>query len=75
MAYIRRAMGTLIEQLHATLGLAATRVPSMARAVKPRGGLHLQLHLRCDPALGPLADDPRFRPLLITPRPNVPRGC
>ena len=41
----------------------------------PRAGLHFQLHVRCDPALDPLADDPRFRALLIKARPRPSRGC
>jgi tetratricopeptide (TPR) repeat protein len=41
----------------------------------PRANLHFQLHLRCDPALDPIADDPRFRALLITPRPAPSQGC
>jgi tetratricopeptide (TPR) repeat protein/predicted RNase H-related nuclease YkuK (DUF458 family) len=41
----------------------------------PRAHLHFQLHVRCDPALDPLAGDPRFRAVLITPRPGPSRGC
>jgi tetratricopeptide (TPR) repeat protein len=52
-----------------------TRALDWLEQFAPRAGLHFQLHLRCDPALDPLADDPRFRALLIKPRPTPPRGC
>lgn len=43
--------------------------------VSPRANLHFQMHVRCDPALDPLAGDPRFRAVLITPRRGPARGC
>jgi tetratricopeptide (TPR) repeat protein len=41
----------------------------------PRQDQHFQLHIRCDPALDPIADHPRFRALLVTPRPGPGAGC
>jgi len=40
---------------------------------KPRGDVHFQLHLRCDPPFDPIAEDPRFNALLAMPRPA--KGC
>ena len=41
----------------------------------PGADLHFQLHLRCDPPFAPLAAMPRFRALLVTPRPPGSLGC
>lgn len=46
----------------------------LARVEQPHD-LHFQLHLRCDPALDPVAADPRFRKLLLTPRPPHNAAC
>jgi len=42
---------------------------------QPRRDLHFQLHLRCDPPFDSIAADPRFRALLIQPRPPAGQGC
>ncbi len=59
---------------YAALGDAGRAVAWLEGFV-PRAGLHFQLHIRCDPALDPLAADPRFRALLLSPRPDPSRGC
>jgi tetratricopeptide (TPR) repeat protein len=59
---------------YAALGDAPHAVAWLER-FSPREGLHFQLHIRCDPALDPIAGDSRFRALLITPRPGPSRGC
>ena len=41
----------------------------------PSADLHFQAHLRCDAPFDPIADDPRFRALLVMPRPAAPKGC
>jgi tetratricopeptide (TPR) repeat protein len=42
---------------------------------EPVEDTHFQLHLRCDPPFDPIADEPRFRRLLVRPRPPSGRGC
>jgi tetratricopeptide (TPR) repeat protein len=39
------------------------------------GDLHFQLHLRCDPPLDPLHENPRFRALLLLPVTPAGKGC
>jgi Tfp pilus assembly protein PilF len=58
---------------HAALGDPVQAVAWLER-YSPRGDQHFQLHLRCDPAFDPIAGAPRFRALLVTPRPG-PLGC
>jgi tetratricopeptide (TPR) repeat protein len=58
---------------YAAVGNPARAIEWLARFT-PRASLHFQLHLRCDPPLDPLADDPRFKALLLTPRPGA-AGC
>ncbi|HUF12630.1 MAG TPA: protein kinase [Longimicrobiales bacterium] len=45
------------------------------RRYEPAASLHFQLHLRCDPTFAAIDADPRFRALLLTPRPPARRGC
>ncbi len=45
------------------------------RQYRPLNDLHLQLHLRCDPPFASIETDPRFRSLLLVPRPARPGGC
>ncbi len=42
---------------------------------RPREDLHFQLHLRCDPPLEPVADEPRFAALLLGGRPRTAERC
>lgn len=37
--------------------------------------MHFQLHLRCSPTFAPLQDDPRFKAMLVLPRPSRGSHC
>jgi tetratricopeptide (TPR) repeat protein len=63
-----------LAEAYAALG-DADRAVAWLRGYAPLADLHFQLHLRCDPPLGPIENDPRFRALLLTPRPTGSRGC
>jgi tetratricopeptide (TPR) repeat protein/tRNA A-37 threonylcarbamoyl transferase component Bud32 len=45
------------------------------RRYSPSADVHFQMHIRCDVPFDSIANDPRFRSLLITPRPPAPKGC
>jgi tetratricopeptide (TPR) repeat protein/tRNA A-37 threonylcarbamoyl transferase component Bud32 len=61
-------------QPYAALGDPAHAAAWLER-YKPSADLHFQLHIRCDPPFDPIADHPRFRALLLVPRPTAPKGC
>jgi serine/threonine protein kinase/tetratricopeptide (TPR) repeat protein len=61
-------------QAHAAVG-ATDRAIAWIRRYTPSNDLHFQLHLRCDPPFDPIAADPRFRALLLAPRPAGSQGC
>ena len=63
-----------LAQAYAGLGDAGHAV-AWLRRYTPLNDLHFQLHLRCDPPFAAIEDDPRFRSLLVVPRPPRPRGC
>ena len=59
---------------YAALGDRGHAIAWLARYT-PSGDLHFQAHMRCDPPFDPIANDQRFRSLLIMPRPPAPQGC
>ena len=67
--------------LHTAVWLAAAYVAlgDVNRALEwlqrytPTADLHFQIHLRCDPPFAAIERDPRFRSLLLDPRPTG--GC
>jgi tetratricopeptide (TPR) repeat protein len=61
-------------QVYAALGDADRAVAWLTR-YQPRGSLHFQLHLRCDPPFDPIVSDRRFRSLLTLPAPLPGGGC
>ncbi|MGH7586287.1 MAG: protein kinase domain-containing protein [Gemmatimonadales bacterium] len=69
--------------LHAAVNLAqawaalgeADHAIAWLQQYSPAADLHFQLHLRCDPPFDAVAADPRFRTLLMMPRPEAPGGC
>jgi tetratricopeptide (TPR) repeat protein len=75
-SYSPAPLHTVIYMAEAYAGLGdADRAVAWLRGYTPRGDLHFQLHLRCDPPLAPIETDPRFAALLLTPRPGGSRGC
>jgi len=63
-----------LAQAYGALGDADRALAWLLRFA-PRQNLHFQLHLRCDPPFDPIAGDPRFRALLLQPRPPAGQGC
>lgn len=63
-----------LAQAYAALGEAQRAVHWLSR-YEPRGDLHFQLHLRCDPPFAPIVGDQRFQSLLTLPAPPPGRGC
>ena len=63
-----------ISEAYAGLGDAGHAIEWLRRYL-PLNDLHFQLHLRCDPPFVPIENDPRFRALLLKPRPGGSRGC
>ncbi|HEU4829337.1 MAG TPA: protein kinase [Gemmatimonadales bacterium] len=64
--------GVYLAHAYAVSGDATAAIDWLTR-VSPRDDLHFQLHLRCDPPFDAIAEDPRFRALLVAPRPRT--GC
>jgi tRNA A-37 threonylcarbamoyl transferase component Bud32/tetratricopeptide (TPR) repeat protein len=71
---------TYLTLLHTAVYLAEAKaavgdidgaLKSLGRYGTPRD-MHFQLHLRCSPTFAPVENDPRFRGMLVIPRP--PRG-
>jgi tetratricopeptide (TPR) repeat protein len=63
-----------LAQAYAGLGDADHAIAWLQRYA-PVNDLHFQLHLRCDPPFAAIETDPRFRSLLVMPRPAGSRGC
>ncbi|HWA58126.1 MAG TPA: protein kinase [Gemmatimonadales bacterium] len=63
-----------LAQAWAALG-ETDRAIAWLRRYQPSDDTHFQLHLRCDPPFGPVAQDPRFRKLLRGTRPPGSAGC
>ena len=73
-AYSPLPLHTAVFLANAYAGLGdVTRAVGWLRRYSPRNDLHFQLHLRCDPSFAPIERDPRFRQLLLMPRPE--EGC
>ena len=67
---------TAVYLAHAYAALGdADHAIAWLRRYTPRNDLHFQQHLRCDPPFTPIQRDPRFRSLLLAPRPETPGGC
>jgi tetratricopeptide (TPR) repeat protein len=63
-----------VAQAHAAVGDADGALAWLGR-FEPRGDIHFQFHLRCDPPFDRLRNDDRFRALLVTPSPPRGQGC
>ncbi len=75
-SYHPTPLHTAIDIAEAYVGLRDTghALAWLTRVEQPHD-LHFQLHLRCDAPLDPIASDPRFRRLLLTPRPPRNAAC
>jgi tRNA A-37 threonylcarbamoyl transferase component Bud32/tetratricopeptide (TPR) repeat protein len=60
-----------LAEAFAALGNIDGALKALGTYATPRD-MHFQLHLRCSPTFSPLENDPRFRAMLVIPRP--PRG-
>ena len=70
-APLRGHTAVYLAEVHAALGDVEGVLKALAMYGTPRD-MHFQLHLRCDPTFAPVEDDPRFKAMLVIPRP--PRG-
>lgn len=61
-------------QAYAAVGDVEKSLAMLRRYDTPRD-MHFQLHLRCDPTFAPVENDPRFRALLVIPRPARGSHC
>ncbi|HEX6315822.1 MAG TPA: hypothetical protein VFZ73_13220, partial [Gemmatimonadaceae bacterium] len=61
-------------EARAAVGNIGGAIDALGRYATPRD-MHFQLHIRCSPTFAPLADDPRFRTLLVIPRPMPGSHC
>lgn len=63
-----------LAEVHAALGDPAAVLRSLGMYGTPRD-MHFQLHLRCSPTFAPVEENPRFRALLVIPRPPSGSHC
>ncbi len=63
-----------VAQAYAAVGEPDQAVAWLTRYA-PRGDIHFQFHLRCDPPFDPIRGDRRFQALLVTPSPPPGQGC
>ena len=76
IGYAATSLHTVVFMAQAHAAVAAKdRAIAWLRRYTPSNDLHFQLHLRCDPPFDPIAADPRFRALLLAPRPAGSQGC
>jgi tetratricopeptide (TPR) repeat protein len=75
-AYTPPPLHTVVWMAEAYAGLGdANRALGWLGRYRPAADLHFQIHLRCDPPFAAIEGDPRFRALLVRPRPGGSRGC
>lgn len=70
-APLRAHTAVFLAEVHAALGDIEGVLKALGLYGAPRD-MHFQLHLRCSPTFAPVEDDPRFKAMLVIPRP--PRG-
>ena len=67
-AYVPPPLHTVVYRAAAYAALGdVRRAVNLLSRYQPRGDLHFQLHLRCDPPFDPIAREPAFRALVIGP--------
>ena len=76
VSYRPLPLHTVVELAKAHFALGnADRALDVLAEYQPARDLHFQLHVRCDPMLGPLSSDRRFRALLLIAPPDSGKGC
>ena len=63
-----------LAEAHAALGEVDAAIRALGLYRVPRDA-HFQLHLRCSPTFAPVENDPRFRAMLVNPRPAPGQHC
>lgn len=66
--------GSSAAAVYAALG-ASDRAVEWLERYQPRGDLHFQLHLRCDPPFDAIKGDRRYQSLLTLPAVPPGQGC
>jgi hypothetical protein len=75
-AYSPTPLHTAVYVAEAYTGLGdVDRAMGWLARYQPRGDLHFQLHLRCDPAFTPIEQNPGFRALLLPETSRPRKGC
>ena len=73
-APLKAHTAVFLAEVHAALGDVGGTLKALGLYGTPRD-MHFQLHLRCSPTFAPVENDPRFRAMLVIPRPPSGSPC